>query len=260
MRALSLGVAIAVLSSLGCENSAPRGVTVFAASSMTDALGAAAADYEARRETDVALQFAGSQQLITQVEHGARPDLLLLADESELARLRRDGRIEQSVIIAHNRLALVVRPEFSHAIPSLSALPQASRIILGAPQVPVGAYTQQFLIKAEAQFGPGYRERVLSHVVSYELSVRHVLSKVTLGEAEAGIVYVSDAKSAENEVAIVEIPRELNVIASYPLVLLRGAPNQTEARAFFSWLGSAASKRHFLAAGFVASDEGALVE
>jgi molybdate transport system substrate-binding protein len=112
--------------------------------------------------------------------------------------------------------------------------------VLAAQEVPAGRYALQFLDNAAAELGTDYRERVLQNVASYELNVRAVLTKVTLGEADAGIVYSSDISGLSSaEVGKLEIPEHLNVVAYYYVAPLNDAANSSLARAFVDYILSA---------------------
>lgn len=106
------------------------------------------------------------------------------------------------------------------------------RLVIGTPEVPIGTYTLQILQKAKSELGPDFPARVQARVVSRELNVRQVLTKVMLGEADAGIVYRTDARSAGDKVRTVEIPVELNVLAEYPIATVTRAPHPELARAW----------------------------
>jgi molybdate transport system substrate-binding protein len=122
---------------------------------------------------------------------------------------------------------------------------------VGAPEVPIGAYTLEVLDKASAKLGTDFRERVEAKVASRELNVRQVLAKVVLGEADAGIVYRSDALTAAGKVAVVSIPPGLNVAAEYPIAALEAAPHPELARRWLELVKSPAGVAALREAGFV---------
>ena len=135
-----------------------------------------------------------------------------------------------------NRLVVIYPADNPAAIATLQDLATPGLVlVLAAAEVPAGAYSLDFLNKASAtiEFGSTYSETVLQNVVSYEENVRSVLSKVVLGEADAGIVYTSDVfgDSAE-EVGQLEIPDELNTVASYPIALISDSHNPTRPKRF----------------------------
>jgi len=120
------------------------------------------------------------------------------------------------------------------------------------PEVPIGAYTLQILQKAATKLGADFPARVQAKVASRELNVRQVLAKVVLGEADAGIVYRSDASAARGKVAVVAIPPEANVIAEYPIAALKAAPHPDLARRFIDLVKSPAGAAALREAGFTA--------
>ena len=123
--------------------------------------------------------------------------------------------------------------------------------MLAAPEVPAGAYADQLLAAAAIRFGAGFRERVLSRVVSRELNVRQVLTKVALGEADAGVVYRTDLAAGGDRVEAVAIPADLNVAAAYPIAALVEASQPEAARAFVDLVLSAEGQSVLRAHGFL---------
>jgi len=212
-------------------------LTVFAAASLTDAFAALAEIYEANSpHIDVVFNFAGSNQLATQIDQGAPVDVFASANREQMENAVAGGRIDADTprVFVTNRLVLAYPQENPAGISALSdlALPD-TLIVLAAEEVPVGRYSLQFLDKAAADpaFGSNFKQGVLDNVVSYEENVRAVLNKVSLGEADAGIVYLSDLVGVEG-VSYLEIPDTLNSIAEYPIAALNDSENAAAAAAF----------------------------
>ena len=212
-------------------------LTVFAAASLTDAFAALAEIYEANSpHIDVVFNFAGSNQLATQIDQGAPVDVFASANREQMENAVAGGRIDADTprVFVTNRLVLAYPQENPAGISALSdlALPD-TLIVLAAEEVPVGRYSLQFLDKAAADpaFGSNFKQGVLDNVVSYEENVRAVLNKVSLGEADAGIVYLSDLVGVEG-VSYLEIPDTLNSIAEYPIAALNDSENVAAAAAF----------------------------
>ncbi|RPH72827.1 MAG: molybdate ABC transporter substrate-binding protein [Myxococcaceae bacterium] len=208
-------------------------VTVFAAASLRDVFGALGTTFEREHPgTKVQFNFAGSQELRTQIEHGAPADVFASADTKHMDAARKAGLVDAPKLFATNAPVIVVPADNPGKVGSLKDLATVKRLVIGTPEVPIGTYTLQILEKAKSELGPDFPARVQARVVSRELNVRQVLTKVMLGEADAGIVYRTDARSAGDKVRTVEIPVELNVLAEYPIATVTRAPHPELARAW----------------------------
>jgi molybdate transport system substrate-binding protein len=234
-----------------CALLAAAQLTVFAASSLRDAFLELGQRFEAGHAgVSVSFSFAGSQELRTQIEHGARADVLASADERHLRALAEAGLAEAPRSFARNEPVIVVPSGNPAAIHQLLDLPRAQRIVVGAPDVPIGAYTLRILEAAAARYGQGFRAAVEARIASRELNVRQVLAKVRLGEADAAIVYRTDALAARDAVETISIPADLNVVAEYPIAALRAAPQPALARAFVELVLSPAGRALLARYGF----------
>ena len=224
---------------------------VFEAASLKDAFARLIPTFEREHAgTKVVANAAGSQELRAQIEYGAAADLFASADRKHMDALVKQGLVVSPVVFTCNEPVVVVRPALAATIKTLADLPRVERLVVGAPEVPIGAYTAQVLQKASATLGTDFAKRVEAKVVSRELNVRQVLAKVTLGEADAGVVYRSDAVAAGPKVQIVAIPRELNVTAEYPIAVLSGAPHAAMAAQWIALLKSPVGAEALRAAGF----------
>jgi len=226
----------------------PREVTVFAAASLREAFEDLAKTFEAKSGVKVRVNLAGSQELRTQIENGARADVFASADQKHMAALVQASLVASPRVFARNTPVIIVPKGNPAKVGSFQDLPKAKKLVIGVPEVPIGAYTLQILDKAGADF----KTKVLANVASRELNVRQVLAKVSLGEADAGIVYRTDALASKDKVEIIEIPAKVNVIAEYPVAVLSKAPQAAAARAFVDLLLSADGQKRLAAAGFVA--------
>lgn len=239
-------------------------LTVFAAASLTEAFSEIG-DLFMAHYPDVAVvqSFAGSQQLAQQIGQGAPGDVFAAANHRQMEAAVASGRIDAGAVtaFAQNRLVVVVAQTAPGHISALEDLAGDDiKIVLAAPEVPVGAYSQDFLEQAAAapELGPAYVEQVRANVVSYEQNVRAVLSKVVLGEADAGIVYTSDLAAdlasdmtvEMGEVQTIEIPDALNTIARYPLAVLNDAENPAAAQAFVAFVRAAEGQEILAKYGF----------
>jgi molybdate transport system substrate-binding protein len=232
--------AVAVVAALctSCGKSAPASsspsvlsgtITVFAASSLTAAYTAIGKDFEkAHLGSMVNFSFGGSSTLVAQIQQGAIGDIFASADQPNMQKAVDAGLVAGSPsIFAHNRLEIVVAAGNPKHIAGLSDLSRSGLVVvLCAPAVPCGRYAMQALQKAGTTVQPA----------SQETDVKAVVSKVALGEADAGIVYVTDVKAAGAGVQGVEIPLGLNVVADYPVAILKDSQNAPLAKAFLSYL------------------------
>ena len=195
-----------------------RELTVFAAASLRDVFGKLGQAFEQTHPgVRVRFNFAGSQELRLQMEQGAPADVFASADLKQFEVARGGGLVGAPKIFATNEPVIVVPRSNPARVTSLADLARASRVVIGTPEVPIGSYTVQILDNARVPYGADFRSRVEARVVSRELNVRQILSKVALGEADAGIVYRSDARAAKDTVQVIEIPPALNVVAQYPI-------------------------------------------
>jgi molybdate transport system substrate-binding protein len=232
------------------EATEPRELVVFAAASLREAFG----DLEpalraAHPEVGVTFNFAGTQELRTQLEHGARADVFASADQRHMSELVTAQRVLDPIVFARNEPVVVVARERAGAIRTFADLPAAERIVLGVPDVPIGRYTNELLDRASASpLGSDFRARVEARVVSRELNVRQVLAKVSLGEADAGVVYRTDAT---DRVGVVDIPRDVNVIAEYPIAVVSDARDPALARVFIDVVLSDAGRAALEQRGFM---------
>ncbi|MDG4858551.1 molybdate ABC transporter substrate-binding protein [Streptomyces sp. T-3] len=225
----------------GNEADAPQAnLTVLAAASLTDVFKTAGAAYEKEHEgTKITFSFAGSQELAAQVKQGSPADALVTADTRTMDGLRAD--VGTSTVIAKNRLVIATGAGNPENVKGLKDLAKGGlKVVLAAPEVPVGRYSQQILDAQKLTVQP----------VSQEPNVRAVLSKVELGEADAGLVYKTDAASATDKIDAIDIPDAQNAIASYPAATLKESGNSEAAAAFVKWLSSPEAQKILQDAGF----------
>jgi molybdate transport system substrate-binding protein len=220
-------------------------LTVFAASSLTDAFGALGKALEAANPgTRITFSFGGSSALVAQLQQGAPADVFASADQPNMKKLTDAGlQAEPPVDFATNKLKIVVPKGNPKHIASLSDLARPGVIVaLCAPSVPCGSFAAQALQKAGVSVSPA----------SLEDSVRGVLSKAQLGEIDAGIVYATDVLAGGDKVQGISIPDQVNPIAVYPIAVLQSAQNPAGARAFQSFVRSPAGQAVVARYGFLA--------
>lgn len=217
----------------------PVELGVFAAASLTEPFSEIGTLFESLHPgVTVLFNFAGSQQLAQQINEGAPADVFASANNTRMNMVIEAGGVVSGTqqIFAQNRLVVIYPLDHPVDLKDLFELTRTGlKLVFAAQEVPVGQYTQSFLDKAsiDAAYGAMYKDDVLNNVVSYEDNVKAVLTKVALGEADAGIVYASDISGADaDKVGQLEIPDELNVIATYPIAPVRDSDNLEMAQAF----------------------------
>lgn len=243
MKALLIGACACSLVPLaGCKAEEPA-LVVFAASSLTDAFTAIEPAVEAELGGDVTFNFAGSQALRVQIEHGAPADVFASANEDHANAIFAAGHTGAPRRFASNGMVAVVGPD--SALETFADLAKAERVVVGAREVPIGAYTQTMLDRARAADAE-WAEAIEAHVVSREHNVRLVLAKVELGEADAAFVYRTDTPG--RRVRVIEIPDALEVRAGYFVSTVRDA--RPGARRFVDWLLGPAGRKALSTHGF----------
>ena len=219
-------------------------LSVFAAASLTASFNALGASFQtANPGVTVKFNFAGTPTLVTQIEQGAPADVFASADTTNMTKLTTDGfTTGTSQVFARNQLEIVVAPGNPKGITRLADLAKPGLIYISeGPTVPAGKYALQALATAGVKVTPK----------SLETSVTAVISKIELGEADAGIVYTTDIQAAGSKVAGVPIPAADNVIATYPIVAVKGSSNLTVANAFIAYVMSATGQSTLATYGFL---------
>ena len=248
-RVFLVAVVAALLSACGSSGSPSTSslsgtASVFAAASLTASFNAIGTAFQAAHPgVTIKFNFGGTPTLVTQIEQGASADVLASADTTNMDKLKTDGFTAGTPqIFAHNKLEIVVAAGNPKGITGLADLAKPGVIyITEAPTVPAGKYALQILANANVKVTPK----------SLETDVKSVVSKIELGEADAGIVYVTDVTAAGNKVAGVPIPDSVNVIATYPIVAVKGTKNADLANAFIAYVLSADGQATLQSFGFL---------
>lgn len=217
------------LTSCGSDAAHDTTLTVFAAASLTAPFEQVARDFEAAHPgVRVKLSFGGSSDLVAQVQEGAPADVVATADTANMEKLTADDlTATDPQLFATNTLEIATPPDNPARVTTFADLAQPrTQLVVCAPEVPCGAATQTM---AE-------RLGVRLHPVSEEQSVTDVLAKVTAGEADAGVVYVTDVKAAGAAVHGVTFPESSQVVNAYPIAPVAGAGHAALARQFVSWV------------------------
>jgi molybdate transport system substrate-binding protein len=220
---------------------APSEIKVFAAASLTAAFTELGQQYtSATGGTKVTFNFAGSQALATQIQQAAPADVFASADLANMDKVK--DLVGTSQNFASNLLAIVVEEGNPKGVKGLDDLARPDlKVVLAAPDVPAGKYAAEILGKAGVAVKP----------VSQEDNVKAVVTKVSLGEADAGIVYVTDITAGGAKVEGVDIPREQNVLATYPIATVKASRAPDEAQAFMDLVLSAEGQQVLKQYGFL---------
>jgi molybdate transport system substrate-binding protein len=240
-----------LLFGLGCMSSqmtqsapaAQAPLTVFAASSLTDAFKELGALFESTTGTPVTFNFGASTQLRTQLEQGAVADVFASADTIQMDRARQSGVIAGvDQIFATNRLVVITPARNPAGITGPGDLANPGiKIVTAQQDVPVGVYTQTMLdaMSQDARFGADFKSRANANIVSREPNVRQIVAKILLGEGDAAVVYRTDiTPQAAADLLMVEIPDAFNTLAQYPIARVVNAPQGDAGSMFIAMLMS----------------------
>ena len=215
------------------------GITVYAASSLTDVFP--------RIDSGPKYSFGASSTLAAQITQGAPADVFASANTTIPDQLFAKSLVRRPVVFTRNRLVLVVPESNPAGIHSVYDLTKPGiKLVIAAPAVPVGSYTLQVLKQM------GLTTSVLANVVSRESDVRSVLSKVALGEADAGFVYSTDAKTVPGKVNVIKIPAWAQPKVTYAMAIVASSTNRAAAQRYINEVLSKAGQKKLLAAGFLA--------
>ena len=204
-------------------------ITVFAAASLTEAFTEVGEAFTAANpDATATFSFDASSALVQQIIEGAPADVFASADTANMAKLTDAGlNGSEPEIFATNLLTIIVAPDNPLGITGVADLANPDvKVVICAPEVPCGNYANQILTAAAVTVTP----------VSLEQNVRGVVTKVTAGEADAGIVYVTDVTAAGDAADMVEIPADINVVAEYPIASVAASQNPEVDQAFIDFL------------------------
>jgi molybdate transport system substrate-binding protein len=238
------------------SSTSPINLKVFAAASLTESFTEIKAQYEAAHpNVKITYNFNGSQLLVQQIINGAPADVFASADTVNMQKAQKAGVVNTPQVFVKNKLTVITPASNPGKITSLKDLARKGlKIVVAAPSVPVGKYWLQVLDKMgkSTEYGPAYESAVKANFVSQEDNVKAVVQKVELGEADAGIVYNTDVTPAiASKVKFIEIPDNFNVIAQYPIAVVKDSTQASAAQDFMNYVLSAQgqavlSKYHFI--------------
>jgi molybdate transport system substrate-binding protein len=205
-------------------STADQSVTVFAAASLTESFtDLQTALTSSDPGLSVTYSFGGSGALVTQVQQGAPADVIATADTASMKKLTDGGLVETPTTFANNKLEILVAPGNPKGIHTLADLARTDiKLVTEEDTVPAGKYSAQILEKAGVTVSP----------VSKEADVKSAVAKVTSGEADVTIVYVTDVKAAGSKGEGVQIPDAQNVVAAYPIAIVKATAHHDAAAAF----------------------------
>ena len=242
----ALAVSVALVA-IGSTSAAPRGpkatIKVLAAASLTDVFP--------QIDKSPQYSFAGSDALAAQIRLGAPADVFASANTTLPNALYAQGLVEKPVVFTTNKLVLVVPKSNPAGIKTVFDLKKKGiKLIIGTATVPIGSYTRTILRNLALT-------SVLANVVSQETDVRSILSKVALGEADAGFVYITDARTVASQVKVITLPAWAQPPVRYGIAVIKSTSSRADAVAFIDKVLSKAGQAKLRAAGFGAVKNGA---
>ncbi len=241
----------------GCTDAHPprrhaTNVTVLAASSLTEVFPKIEAQFSKEHpQVTFTSSFNGTDKLVAQIQEGAPADVFAGASTSYAHELRAWGLIESYKAFCTNRLVVVTPASNPGQIESLRDLTKSGvKLVIGSDSVPIGSYTRTVLGRLDQTFGPTYSRDVLSNVVSNENSATSIVAKVQAAEADAGFVYVTDARTAGAQVNTIPLPARAQPTAEYPIAVVSASDNREIARRFVDFVLGRSAQRLLRDAGF----------
>ena len=229
---------VAAGSAAASASKAQAGISVYAAASLTDVFPVI--------DKSNTYSFAGSNALATQITNGAPADVFASANTTIPAQLYAQGVVEKPVVFTRNTLVIVVPKSNPAGINSIYDLAKPGvKIDVANSAVPVGSYTLQVLDQM------GLRQTISANFVSQETDVRTVLSKVQLGQADAGFVYATDARTVPDGVSVIKVPAWAQPKIAYAMAIVAKSPNKAAAQAFINEVLSKSGQATMLKYGFL---------
>ncbi len=216
----------------GGQGSGGQTLTVFAAASLTDAFGELAETFEEQNSSvAVRTNFAGSSTLAAQIVQGAPADVFASADEAQMQNVVNEDLVagEPKTFVRNRELVVVPKSNPANIQSFVDLSKPDVRLVLAAQEVPAAEYAEEILVNAadEPGYGPEFEQAVLNNIVSREEDVRAAVNRVVVGDADATIGYASDVTpDIRDEVEVIEIPENLNIVATYPIAVLQEAENK----------------------------------
>ena len=236
------------------QAAAPAQLTVFVPGTFVEMSKLFGAGFEAQHpDVKVKFEVGHTPTQRAQIEQGATPDVLIAAGRADMDALAQENLVASDQVkgLTGNKMVIIVPPDNAANIASPADIANPGvRLLIAAEELPVGMATQKLLDNMAKVGAPDFKEKALANVVSKEMGVNPIVSKISLGEADAGIVFVTDATPASNVKAL-EIPDDANVTLAFVVAPLAGAPNSELANAFVDYLLSEEGQSMLQAKGFL---------
>lgn len=250
----AIAVAVAIAAATGPLSAADKApVTVFAAASLKEAFDAAAPAFTKASGYPVRFSYGGSDTLAAQLLQGAPADVFASANQAQMKRALDGSLVLSPRDFARNRLVVIV-PAKDTTVASIADLAKrGARVVLAAASVPVGSYARQTFtnLARDAAYGVDFAARVQANVVSEETDVKAVATKIALGEGDAGVVYATDVTPGiASSVRVLRFPPGSAPEATYPIAVVKNAPNSQGGQAFVQFITSPAGRTFLTARGF----------
>lgn len=230
-------------------------MTVFAASSLTDAFEEMIPLFEEQNEgAEVRTSFGSSTELLAQIQQGAPADVYASADEAKMDTAVEEGLVAgEPEVFVTNEPVVIVSADNPAGIADFEDLATADvQVVLAEEGVPIAEYAMDVLANSDAEYGEGFEQAVLDKIVSREANVRTAANRVALGEADGTFAYTSDVTpDIEERVEVVEIPEDVNVIATYPIAAVEESENPELAQAWVDFVLSEEGQRVLEENGFL---------
>jgi molybdate transport system substrate-binding protein len=235
----------------------PTELTVFCGAGLTGAFSEIGQIYKNTSGIDVAFNFDGVPALRAQIEQGAYADVLVSASLKHMNALKAEGYTDNNTvrIFTENKVAIIVPTDNPANITGLADLArQDIKILIGTKELPVGEYARQVLdnLANDSEYGPEYKERVMANIVSEETTVNRIVSKVALGEVDAGFAFISDVSpSMMGKVTKIFIPDRYNVKGDFPISVLKQSKYPQESQDFIDLVMSSKGQAILKKYGFI---------
>lgn len=197
-------------------------------------------------QVDIEPNYAGSHQLAMQILYGGNADVFASANLTYINNLKENKMLEKYTVFAKNKLVIIANKELNRVHSMSDLAKEGIKLSIGTKEVPVGSYTRNVLSKLSnsKQFQADFSDKVFKNVITEENNVKTVLSKVLLGEVDAGIVYQSDVSPMnKDKLVVINIPEKYNIIAEYPVAVLNISSNKQLAEKFVTFLSSQTAQK-----------------